>query len=186
MVQMRLPTSIDVAGQKFDLNTDYRAAIRANIVLSDSTMPDRRRAYSALYILIPGADGIEYGMLNEAYGKLMQYLHGGAEPPTGGKRGPKLVDWEQDFDLIISAMNKMLQRDIREDDHMHWWTFMSYYKELDEKSMFSQVVQIRRKLAAKQKLEKWERKFYDANRNVVDFKNKYTEEEKAKFKELGV
>ena len=53
---------------------------------------------------------------------------------------------------------------------------MSAYQEIGD-CLFAQIVGIRRKLARGKKLDKSEQEFYRNNRQLVDFKRKYTEME---------
>ena len=63
---------------------------------------------------------------------------------------------------------------------MHWWTFIGLFNEIGE-GMFSTVVRIREKKAKHKKLEKWERTFYNENKDIIDLKrrkNKRSQAEK--------
>lgn len=83
------------------------------------------------------------------------------------KKGPALMDWEKDSPIIAPAINKVLGKDARLAEEIHWWTFMAAYMEISD-CLFSHVVAIRQKRAKKQKLETWEREFYQNNKKLVD------------------
>ena len=93
------------------------------------------------------------------------------------------MNWEQDAGLIIPAVNKVIGKEVRAIQYMHWWTFAGAYMEIGE-SLFSQVLSIRQKKQKHQKLEKWEQEFYQKNRSMIDLKKRYSKEEKQKQKEL--
>ncbi len=61
-----------------------------------------------------------------------------------GKPRPRIMDWEQDAPIIIPAVNKVNNAEVRATDYMHWWTFFGLYMEIGE-STFSTVVSIRDK-----------------------------------------
>ena len=85
------------------------------------------------------------------------------------------MDWEQDFEYIIAPINRVSGHDIRTDDYLHWWTFISYYYEIGD-CLFAQIVRIRKALK-KGKLDKVDREWYRENRDLVDFKQRFTDAE---------
>ena len=95
----------------------------------------------------------------------------GEEQQTG-KLGPKLMDWHQDFPLIVAPINRVLNKEVRA-EKVHWFTFISAYQEIGE-CTFSQVVSIRSKKAKGKKLDKAEQEFYKQNRSLIDFKKQYS------------
>lgn len=185
---MILPTTITVGGVEYEIDSDYRTAISTQIAQSDFELTDRERAWVTLYLLIPNADEIPREQAESALNECMAFLAGGKIRKTKNekKKHPRLVDWEQDFDLIVSAVNKIAGHDVRGDKYLHWWTFRSWYCEIDSKSLFSQVVQLRSKLAKREKLDKADRKFYESNRDLIEFERKYSEKENELFRQLGV
>ena len=68
---------------------------------------------------------------------------------------------------------------------MHWWSFLSAYNEIGD-CTFAQIVRVRDHLARGKKLDKQDRERYMKNRDLVDFKNKYTDAEQEVFKAWGV
>lgn len=87
------------------------------------------------------------------------------------------MNWEHDFPMLVSPINKSLGFEIRSVEYLHWWTFIGGYMEIGE-CQFSTVVGIRKKLRRGVALDKWEREFYEANRSKVDFKSNLTKEER--------
>ena len=86
---------------------------------------------------------------------------------------PKLVDWEQDYRLIVAPINRVTGQEVRALEYMHWWTFLLAYMEIGD-CTFAQVVSIRSKRAKGKKLDKSEQEFYKQNKQMVDFKRQYT------------
>ena len=82
------------------------------------------------------------------------------------------MDWEQDYNLIISAVNTRANvLDVRELPFMHWWTFLGYFSDRGE-CQFSSVTCIREKIAKGKKLEKWERELLLENREIIVLQDK--------------
>lgn len=88
----------------------------------------------------------------------------------------KIMDWEQDYNLIISAVNsKANVLDVRDLPFLHWWTFLGYFSDRGE-CQFSSITEIREKIAKGKKLEKWEREILSENRDVIVLQDKENDE----------
>ena len=83
---------------------------------------------------------------------------GQPEDRIGANKHKKLIDWEDDEMLIISAVNNVAHTEVRALEYLHWWTFMGYYLAIGE-SVLSTVVSIRDKITKGTKLEDYEKEF---------------------------
>ena len=88
---------------------------------------------------------------------------------------PKLIDWDKDAQMIMSAINKVAGKEVRAEEYTHWWTFVGYYMAIGE-STLSTVVSIRNKILKGEKLEKWEQKFRQENTNYFNWNSKSIED----------
>lgn len=170
-----LPTSLEVGGREYEIRSDYRAVLDVMAVMADPDIDGEERAVTALYVFYPDLDDMPAGDLEEAVGRMHWFINGGTDERSSRRR-PRLMDWEQDFPLIVSPVNRVMGREVRAMDYLHWWTFLSAYREIGD-CLFAQVVGIRRKLSQGRKLDKGERRFYDENRDIVDLRKRLTEEE---------
>ena len=96
---------------------------------------------------------------------------------------PKLLDWEQDAQIIAADVNKVAGVEVRAIPYLHWWTFLSYFRSIGEGQLLT-LVSIREKLRTGKKLEQWEQEYYRKNPERVIMKTKYLAEEEAEFDEL--
>ena len=122
----------------------------------------------------PEFDAIPAELYQEAADKMQWFISCGEE--DDGRKHPKLIDWEQDYRMIVSDINRVAGKDVRGEKFLHWWTFISWFNGIGE-GQLSFVVGIRDKLRRGKKLSEPEREFYRKNRPAVDFKRKYTHEE---------
>lgn len=170
-----LPVAVAVGGREYAIRSDFRAALDICAVLSDPELTDTEKAWASLVIFYPDAEQMPEADYPEALRALLDFLTCGEPEPRRG--APKLVSWEQDFTKIVSAINKTTGTDVRAADYLHWWTFISYFNEIDGETTFAAIVRIRAKLRRHQRLSKEEQDFYRMNRESVDFRSRYTEEE---------
>lgn len=177
-----LPKTVEVGGTERAIRWDYRPILDICAALADPELDSRGRAVVALSIFYPELEDIPQEDLEEAAARCMWFVGGGRDGSKGN--APRLVDWEQDFGLIVGPVNRVLGQEIREEAPLHWFTFLSAYFEIGE-CTFSQVVRIREHLARGRPLDRSDREWYRRNRELVDFKRKYTGDEDELIKNWG-
>lgn len=171
----RLPESLEVGGSIFRIRTDFRDILTIFEAFNDPDLPDFAKQTVMLRIMYPDYEDIPREHLNEAAKKAMEFINHGVDD---GKPKPKMMDWEQDADLIIPAINKVAGGgDVRALEYLHWWTFLGYYMEIGD-GLFSQILNIRYKRMHGKKLEKWEKEFAKDNKHLIDLRKHLTEEER--------
>ena len=171
----KFPTSVNVGGIDYEIRTDYRAVLDLFAALADPDLIDENEQITAymqtrviLEIMFPDCDNIPAEHIQEALDKISEFIDMGI---SDDRKKPKTMDWEQDAPILIPAINKVLNCEIRAVDYMHWWTFLGAYMEIGD-SLFSNVIHIRQKKAKGKKLEKHEQDFYNENKSLIDFKQK--------------
>lgn len=186
MINYDLPKVVEIDGEEYSINNDgdYRMVLDVISALKDNKMKEQERAVVALNIFynfdIPNN-------AQKAYDVMCDFVDGinGQNGSSKSETNTKpLMDWEFDFPLIVSALNKVLGYDIRSKSYIHWWTILAAYMEIDDKSLYSQVLTIRMKKQKGKKLDDCEREFYNANRKIIDLPIQYTQEEEDLFNKL--
>lgn len=182
-----LPTSLTIGGIEYEIRSDFRAVIDILTALNDpDTFDDDPQTEAIiqtniiLQILYPNWESIPEKDIEEALRKACEFIDMGISDDT---KKPRVMDWEQDAPIIIPAINKVLEKEVRAEKYIHWWTFLGAYMEIGE-GLFSNVIGIRQKKAHGEKLEKWEQKYYKDNKAIIDLKTKYTAEELAEQERL--
>lgn len=176
-----LPTTIDIDGTEYPIRTDFRAVISVLCCFSDPDFDDLDKIIITLDALVKDFETMPQELWAKAYEQVMAFIDMGQESESSG---PRLMDWEQDAPIIIPSINKVLGKEIRSLDYMHWWTFLGAYMEIGQ-GLFSNVVSIRNKKAKNIKLEKDEQTFYRENKKLIDLKPRLTDEEKAQKEYLN-
>lgn len=169
------PTSLNIGGVEYEIRTDYRVVLDLLMALNDPELSDSDNKMSSymqsrviLEIMFPDCDNIPQDHIQEALDKVAEFIDMGIGDDS---KKPKTMDWEQDAPIIIPAINKVLNKEIRAEKYMHWWTFLGAYMEIGE-GLFSNIIHIRQKKAKGKKLEKWEQDFYKENKSLIDFQHK--------------
>lgn len=173
-----LPTSATIGGADYPIHADFRDILNIFRYLDDPDRPEyvRWRIALALFYEVE----IPESHRQEAMEYLADFIACGERE---NKPSPKLLDWEQDAQVIVADVNKVAGTEVRAMPFLHWWTFVAYFNAIGE-GQLSTLVSIRDKLRRNKKLEKWEQEYYSKNKNRVDLKTRYSAEELAEQERL--
>ena len=180
-----LPARLDVNGKSYAIRTDMKDVLKILQAFGDPELKDEEKVYICLVILYRDFDEMPQSDYEAAYKAAAEFidcgLHSGADK---GRPTPRTMDWEQDAPILFPAINRVAGCEVRNIPHLHWWTFMGYFMEIHD-GTFAQVMALRSKKAKGKKLEKWEREYYDENRELIDFKSAHlTDDEDAFIRQL--
>ncbi len=173
----RLPESLEIDGRQYPIRTDFRVVLLIFQALNDPELSEEEKAVvllQSLYKELPEN-------LQEAANQAAWFMDGGQSFKGSEKR---VMDWEQDEQMIFSAVNKVAGYETRAKEYIHWWTFLGFFNEISE-GLFSTVVNIRNKRNRGRKLDKTEEEFYKRNREVVNLKKRLSKEEQRELDEVN-
>lgn len=178
-----LPTSIFIEGTAYPIRNrgDFRMVLDCFEALNDSELDIDNRVLTGLIIFYDGMRDAEdvittFGInLEQAIIKMYDFFNCGQPNAPGAVMKHKLVDWEQDAQLIAGAVNAVAGKEIRAEAYLHWWTFMGYYLNIGE-SAFSTIVGIRNKIKTGKKLENHEKEFKRDNPQYFVWDSQTTED----------
>lgn len=169
-----LPTTAFVCGTEYGIRTDFRDILNIFDVLGDVDLTNEEKAIGVLGIFYPDYYTMPAEHMEEALKECFAFINCGST--ESGKKTPKLMDWEQDFQYLIAPINRVAGQEVRAMQYMHWWTFISLYYEIGD-CYFAQIVRIRNlKMQGKLK-DKQDKEFYRKNKDVVDLKTRYSKAE---------
>lgn len=178
----QLPRTIVVGNEEWAIRSDFRMALLIFQGLSDPDLKDYSKRYLILDALYEKYESMSEELHVEALEKASAFLDHGNNSPTNGSKESKakLMDWEQDEQLIFSAINKVAGFEVRSTDYMHWWTFLGYFQAIDE-CLLTSVINIRSKKAKGKKLDKGEQQYYKENKHMIDLNTKMSEDDQSEY-----
>lgn len=182
-----LPTSIVIEDVEYPIRNagDYRMVLDCFSALQDVSLNEEERIIASLMIFYEDVLSLDNlfeifntnELLAEATKQMYRFFSCNDDRP--GRQVPyKLIDWEQDQQMIAGAVNKVAGFEIRSAEYIHWWTFMGYYGNVG-KSTMATVIDIRNKLKSGKKLEKQEKEFQRDNPQYFIWNSKSIEEQEA-------
>lgn len=164
-----LPKSVTIKNKKCDINSDYRDILGIFEAMNDPDLLDQEKLSVSLDLFYKTDD---YKVdVNTAAKEMFDFISM-CEPEEDNKVEKPLYSWDQDFNIIVAPINKNLGYDVRGLDYLHWWTFLSAFYEIGE-CTFNTYVTIRDKLNRGKKLEKYEEKILNKNKDKIILKKHY-------------
>ena len=177
-----LPTSIFVEDKEYKIREagDFRVVLDCFSALGDIEMGEDFRVLASLIIFYDGFTEDTLSDLNEGEAtalikEMLLFFNCGQEDDSNTP-SPKLIDWDKDSQMIMSAVNNVAGKEVRLEKYIHWWTFVGYYMSIGE-SVLATVVSIRNKILKSEKLEKWEQKFRQENPHYFKWNSKSIEDQ---------
>lgn len=178
-----IPTTIDIDGVEYKIRNDgdFRMILDCFGALSDSELTATERLLAALIIFYEDFTSIYDFKENVPLDKLVENMYSFfncGSTGLGTSTNKKLIDWQQDEQLICSAINKVCSKEIRLEPYVHWWTFMGYFTAIGE-SPISTIIHIRDKMVSGKKLEKYEQEYRRNNPQYFAWNSRTIEEQEA-------
>ena len=161
----QLPVTLDVAGKRYKIRSDYRVVLRIMEAMSDPELTDKEKLLVCLVNIYPDFDSIPQNAIAEAYKQAVAFIENGS---SESQQKGKVLDWTKDERLIFPAVNAAAGFEVRGVEYLHWWTFLGYFQSIDRDSLLGTVLTIRQKRRKRKKLEEWEQEFYTANKEMCD------------------
>lgn len=175
-----LPKHLNINGVDRAIRSDFRVALLIFQAYNDPELSDLEKAQAMMGCLYEDIWTIPATDHQEAHDKAIWFLDGGKSQDNNSKynSSKKVIDWEQDEQMIFSAVNKVAGYETRAAEYLHWWTFLGYFNEIGE-GLLSTVINIRNKKNKGKRLEKYEQEFYRENKALIDIKERLSEAEQA-------
>lgn len=186
-----LPKKLNICGTDYEIRYDFRPILEICAAIEDPELDKQEKIIVALTVFYLDFDDMPPEHYQEAIKRCFWFINGGEDDRV--QNGPKLVSWEQDAKYIISPVNRVLGQEIRAIHYdgetntggLHWWTFLSAYMEIGD-CTFAQIVRIRNLKARGKPMDKSDQEWYRQNRDLVDFKQTFTEAENEVMSAWGV
>ena len=174
-----LPQTIKVCDKEYAIRSDFRNILTIIAAYNDKDLTPQEKVFVCLSRLFEDLSSLPKD--KETY---MAAITAASEfiecRLSSDKPSPKVVNWEKDEQLIFPAINKAAGMEVRATRYLHWWTFLGYFQGIDRDDLWGIVLMIRQKKATGKKLEKHEKEFLAANRELCSveyLKDKQTPED---------
>lgn len=133
-----LPDSVEIDGNEYLLNTDFRACLNVILAYEDINLTDYEKQVILLTNLYPAIpENIE-----KAFEKALKFMDGGESPKGSGPAKSRVYSWSKDSNMIYSAFKQTHGIDLTT-EKLHWWKFLALFMDLGAETAFSSIVNLR-------------------------------------------
>lgn len=140
----RLPTVVDVDGQQYALDSDFRTCLRIILAFEDAELTDAEKRLVLLENLYPD----QPDNIAEAFKQGLWFLDGGETgEKNGGQSSKRVYSFDKDAPYVFSAFRQTHGVDLETIDYLHWWKFLYLFMDLGEDTFFIRLVGLRKRLA---------------------------------------
>ena len=161
----QLPQTLSVCNVEYEIRTDFRDILKIIAAYNDKDLSDKEKVFVCMRRVFKDLNKLpkDKNTYSEAFKAATAFIECRL---SSDKPSPKVVNWDKDEQLIFPAVNKAAGMEVRSVPYMHWWTFLGYFQSIDRDDLFGVVLTIRQKKATGKKLEKHEKEFLAANREL--------------------
>ena len=136
-----LPTAVIVDGIEYDIDSDYRAALRIMLAFEDYSLTINEQCgilLANLYKTIP--NNVEHALKVG-----FKFLACGKDEEKTDEEPVRLYSFEQDAKFIFAAFQQTHGVDLSI-TKMHWWKFITLFMDLGVNTTFCWLVSLRKRV----------------------------------------
>lgn len=116
---MNYPKYAQIEDRVYEINTDFKVAIRCNEVAEDTSISDTERALAIIYLLF-GENGLRSNDKEQLLEKAKYYLSCGKEISENNEEPD--MDYIEDYSYIKTSFRSDYGIKLDE-ENIHWWEF---------------------------------------------------------------
>jgi hypothetical protein len=157
----KYPKYIEVNGERFSINTDFRIALECEKISRDNSIGEYEKMCAIVYKLFGERAIQDHSLIFEFFSLAVKYLKCGKEEVKIEDDGKEpSLDFEQDEGYIKASFMSDYRIDLDE-ANLHFWQFYDLMQGLTESSVLNRVRSIREEPLAGKKgkdLEEWRKR----------------------------
>lgn len=183
MLMDPLPTTVEIDGDYYAINSDFRITIAFELLMQDPDVEDAQKARKALELYYP----IIPADLDSAVDQIMWFYQGGKryrqeQAKRTGSIDPedrqRIYSYEYDDDYIYSAFLSQYHIDLQKVTYMHWWKFRAMFHSLRSDMKISEIMGYR-SMEINEKMTAEQRNYYQKMKDLYALPMPADEIEKA-------
>lgn len=138
----KAPLSVEIGGQDYEFDADFRNCIRFEQLMFDPAVPEDLRGVLALNLFYPEIPPD----LPEAINKILWVYSAAQEDnrkPRHSGRQKRIYSLEHDADYIFAAFMADYRIDLNEIEFLHWWKFRALFSGLKPDNLICKIMEYR-------------------------------------------
>ena len=180
-----LPTTVDIEGIEYEINSDFRASILFELLMQDVEIEDEEKIIQALQLYYRQCPH----NIDEAINKMLWFYSCGKEnnlksSSKTGSSSEKIYDFDYDDEYIYSAFLDQYRIDLNDIEYLHWWKFKAMFKALKEDNEIIKIMGYRSIDLSKIE-DKKQKEFYKKMKKIYEIPIAISKDEKEKIDKIN-
>lgn len=140
-----LPEAVEIGGQEYEINTDFRIGIIFEALIQDETLLAEEKTYATLNLFfncIPHnvEEAIEKIKWFYIQGKEENKKEANSGAENNNNKHKKIFSFEEDAGYIYSAFLSQYGIDLQDTEHLHWWKFKTLFESLKDDNKIVKIM----------------------------------------------
>lgn len=180
-----LPTTVDIEGIEYEINSDFRTSILFELLMQDVEIEVEEKIIQALQLYYKQCPN----NIEEAINKMLWFYSCGKENDLKsnsktGSNSEKIYDFNYDDEYIYSAFLDQYGVDLNEIEYLHWWKFKAMFKALKEDNEIIKIMGYRSIDLSKVE-DKKQKEFYKKMKKIYEIPIAISKDEKEKIDKIN-
>lgn len=139
-----LPEAIEIDGQEYPINSDFRTCLRIIMAFEDEELTGYEKQLVMLQLLYKNIPE----NIQVATTQGVKFLDGGEVKveEEGLEPQPRLYSFSKDSGFIFSAFMQTHGIDLTSTENLHWWKFLALFLDLGQDTTFCNLTSLRKKI----------------------------------------
>lgn len=180
-----LPTTVDIEGIEYEINSDFRTSILFELLMQDVEIEVEEKIIQALQLYYKQCPN----NIEEAINKMLWFYSCGKENDLKsnsktGSNSEKIYDFNYDDEYIYSAFLDQYRIDLNDIEYLHWWKFKAMFKALKEDNEIIKIMGYRSIDLSKVE-DKKQKEFYKKMKKIYEIPIAISKDEKEKIDKIN-
>jgi len=148
-----LPEALEIDGQIYPINPDFRIMIKFSMGVQDKILSSEYVLAEALAMFYP-----EKMPPDKKIQGFYEFYEGGTVKNVTHSNGERTFDFDHDASYLIAAFQQQYDMDLISVEKLHWWKFKALFRALTEETKLIKIIGYRS--VDLNKMSKETREFY--------------------------
>lgn len=180
-----LPTTVDIEGIEYEINSDFRASILFELLMQDVEIEDEEKIIQSLQLYYRQCPH----NIDEAINKMLWFYSCGKENDLKsnsktGSSSEQIYNFNYDDEYIYSAFLDQYRIDLNDIEYLHWWKFKAMFKALKEDNEIIKIMGYRSIDLSKVE-DKKQKEFYKKMKKIYEIPIAISKDEKEKIDKIN-
>lgn len=140
------PKTVTIGGAEVPINSDFRASVRFEMMMEDSSLSELDKTVKALSLYYDTGDLKNSfkppAPIEEAIDKMLWFYRAGKEEncAVSAGKGAQIYSYSYDDEYIFAAFLEQYGVDLQDIPYLHWWKFKAMFLGLKSDSRIVEIM----------------------------------------------